>query len=184
MIPWNAAYQRLHNSGEIEKVFRRDIPPAAFRYRVYAVKFSSDAAGVTKKQGAILAASAVAGTYGAASGPVLQTFPSGAVILGVTASGFMGQNAGFPAYGTSSAQGRKDIFGLNFTCTDNRVLTSLGLTLAGTLLDMAKEMGIFPGKEIALYPNGGILVTAASLITTSTLTVTVAYHCMIPRDAV
>lgn len=183
MVPWNAAYQRLHNSGEIEKVFRRKIPPAAFRYRVYAVKFSSDVAGVTKKQGAILAASAVAGTYGEPSGPVLQTFPSGAVILGITASALLPQNAVFE-YGNSASKGRRDLFGLNFTCTDNRVVTSPGMTLAATLLSEGNEMGIFPAKEIALYPNAGILCAAASLVTTATLAVTVAYHCMIPRDAV
>lgn len=187
MIPWNVAYQRLHNSGELEKVFRRRLPPSAFRYRVYAVKFSADAVNITKasSQGAVLAPSATAGTFGVTSGPVLQTFVSGAVILGVTASAMGPQEAVF-TYARSETEGRADLFGLQFSTTDTRELTGATLVQADVLLGQGDTQGsgIFPGKEIAIYANGGILCRAASLITVGNLSATVAYHCMIPAEAV
>ena len=76
MVKWREAYERLKGTPEFTSYFGKLLPIGAFRFLAYSLRFEG------------VAGSAVAGTFGPASGPTLQPFPPGAVVLGITASGY------------------------------------------------------------------------------------------------
>jgi len=178
MISWDRAYARLAKTREFSSYFGKGsgVPPmAGFRFLAYTQFFN----GLTPS-------TAAGGGFpmGPQIGPQLQTFPSGAVILGITAAGFMAQQAAAAAdYSPSSAAGRRDLFALNFAYTNDELITPSGLTSAEALLGSGRDT-LFPGREILIPPSQGILVTAASMVASAVaqnLFVHCVFHCMVPR---
>lgn len=173
MIRWREAYERLThgNAAEFKAAFGGLLPMSAFRFLTYSQRFEG------------VAASASVGTLGTQTGPILQTFPAGAIILGITASAIQAQvTTGTFTYAPSLTPGRRDLFALSMQYTNNELITPGGLTMAEALLGSGTDT-IFPGKELMMPPNQGILCGVASLTVAPTLTVHVAYHSMVPRSA-
>lgn len=171
MVKWREAYERIRGTPEFAKYFGKQLPMGGFRFLAYSQLFTG------------VAASGTAGTYGATSGPTQQNFPSGAVILGITAAGFaVQQAAGVANYAPSQSAGRRDLFGLSIQYTGDEQITPNGMTLAEALLGSGYDT-IFPAKEILMPPSKGLLVSTALLsgATVGAMTVQVVYHCMVPR---
>jgi len=103
-----------------------------------------------------------------------QTFPGGAVILGVTATGFQNNVAILGQSGNN-----RQCFGLGFDYTTNEALVINGPVAADALLG-GGDGTIFPAKELILQPNQALLVKAANY-TSGVLTVHIAYHCLMYR---
>lgn len=178
MITWDRAYARLSKSREFASYFGKGQgapPPAAFRFIAYTQFLN----GLTPST-----AAGGGSPLGATVGPQLQTFPSGAVILGITASSFMAQQAaGAAAYPPWSDKSRRDIFALSFAYTNDELITPSGLTKASALLGTGEDT-IFPARELLIPPSQGILVSAASLLASGVALnqfVDVVFHCMVPR---
>jgi len=177
MISWNQAYNRLKDAPEFAGsagYFGRLLPPSAFRFLAYSQRFEG------------VAGSPAGGTFGPPSGPLLQPFPSGAVILGITAAAYEDQqleNAGVLAVSPSYSAGRRDLFGISFQYTNDEQITPNGLTMAEPLLGSGYDT-IFPAKELLIPPSQGILCAVASLVpsTLPDLSINVVYHCMVPRN--
>ncbi len=175
MVKWTEAYNRLVNVPEFTQYFGKLLGMDKFRFLAYSQRFEG------------IAGSATAGTFGPVSGPLQQNFPSGAVILGITAAAYEAQqleNAGVLAVAPSYSSGRRDLFGLSFQYTGDELITANGLTMAEPLLGSGYDT-IFPSKEILVPPSQGILCAVASLVPTTlpALSVQVVYHCMVPRAA-
>ncbi len=175
MIKWTEAYNRLKSVPEFKQYFQRVLPMEAFRFLAYSQKFES------------VPGAAVAGVFGSPTGPLQQNFPSGAVILGITAGAYQAQqleNAAVLAYAPSYSAGRRDLFGLSFQYTGDEQITPNGLTMAEPLLGSGYDT-IFPAKELLIPPSQGILCAVASLVPTTlpVLSIAVVYHCMVPRAA-
>ncbi len=171
MIPWTHAYDRLKGTPEFAQYFGKLLPMGAFRFLAYSMQF----AGVT--------GSATAGTFGTQSGPLQQNFPSGAIILGITASAFQAQQAHNAAdYAPSYSPGRRDLFGLSIQYTGDEQITPNGLTMAEALMGSGEDT-IFPAKEILIPPSKGLLIATAALTGSGlpSLAIHVAFHCMVPR---
>lgn len=175
MISWNQAYDRIKGSEQFTSYFGRNgAPPAAKAFR--PITYSQTFTGV--------AAASSPGTYGAQSGPTNVSFPAGAVILGITASCYQAQTTtGSYVYAPSFSPGRRDLFGLLFTYTGDEQITPGTTPVAADALLGCGEGTIFPQREILIAPAQGLLVTVASLAPAPTLTVTVAFHAMVPRAA-
>lgn len=173
MIQWRAAYERLSKQTAFSAAFGRALPMSAFRSIVYAPRLSG------------IAASGAVGTLGPTFGPVLQGFPAGAVVLGITAAAIQAQvltaTSAFP-YAPSFSPGRRDLFALAFQYTADEQITATGLVMAEALLGSGQDT-IFPTKELLIPPSQGILVSAASLTIGPVLTAHVVFHCMVPRAA-
>lgn len=151
----------------------RLLPMGAFRYLAYSQQFVG------------VAGSGTAGVFGTQSGPLTQNFPSGAVILGISASAYEAQQAHAAAdYAPSFSPGRRDLFGISFQYTNDEQITPNGLTMAEALLGSGSE-NIFPAKELLIPPSQAILCAVAALVpsTLPNLTINVVYHCMVPRSA-
>jgi hypothetical protein len=179
MIKWREAYERLSPTPDFQSYFPK-AKITSFRFLV----FSNPTLAITPLTPS---AAAAGGTPGATVGPVQQNFPSGAVILGVTAAAFQAQQApaapNFP-YAPSQSDGRRDLFGLAFQYTSDENLTANGLTIAEALLGGGIDT-IFPAREILIPPSQSILITAASFVALGgqNLFANVAFHCMVPRVA-
>lgn len=113
---------------------------------------------------------------GAQSSAQAMTFPGGAVILGITANGYVPS----AAIGGQAFNNRQN-FGLNFAYTTGESLTPTGPVIADALLGGGEDT-IFPVKELVLAPNQALLTTVQNF-STATLTVHVLYHCLIYRFA-
>src|SRR5882757_3531689 len=176
MIKWREAYDRLCGTSEFSTYFGKDkpLPIGAWRFLAYSQRFEG------------IPGTANAGTFGATQGPLLQNFPSGAVILGITAGAYEAQQLDNSAvlYAPSFSSGRRDLFGLSFQYTNDEQVTPSGLTMAEPLLGSGYDT-IFPGKELLIPPSQGILCACASLVPTASpaLSVHVVYHTMVPRAA-
>lgn len=173
MIKWTEAYKRLQDTPEFVQYFKRNMPMGAFRFLAFSQFFPS------------IAGVATAGVFGTPTGPLAQNFPSGAVILGITASGYQAQQlAAAAAYAPSFSSGRRDLFGLSFQYTGGEFITPNGLTMAEPLLGSGYDT-IFPAKEILVPPSQALLCSVGALFpsTSPVISVSVVYHCMVPRDA-
>ncbi len=175
MISWNQAYDRLKGSDQFIQGFGRGgTPPAAksFRPISYSMLFTGVAAASTP------------GTYGTTSGPTNQSFPAGAVILGITASAYQAQTVTTAyQYAPSFSPGRRDLFGLLIQYTGDEQITPGNTPVAADALLGSGSDTIFPQREIMIAPSQGLLVTVASLAPAPTLSVTVVFHAMVPRAA-
>jgi hypothetical protein len=171
MLRWREAYERVSKTQQFKSYFGRVLDAGAFRFLAYSMQFVG-----------VAAASAV-GQYGTPTGPRAQTFPAGAVILGITATGVQAQTAtGSFTYAPSQSPGRRDLFGLSFQYSSDENITPDGLTAADALLGSGSDT-IFPAKELLIPPSQSILVSVASLTVAPALSVSVVFHCMVPRAA-
>lgn len=173
MIKWREAYERLRGTPEFTKWFGGSAPMGAFRFLAYSQQFTG------------VVGSATAGSPGTVSGPTPQNFPSGAIILGITAGCYQAQQSeGAADYAPSSNVGRRDLFCLALQYSGGEQITPNGLTMAEALLGGGYDT-IFPAKEIMVPPSQTLLCSVAALTpsTLPNLAVHVVYHAMVPRAA-
>ncbi len=171
MLTYERAYSQVSKSRLFKSIFGGNMPPEAFREIQYSQTFTG------------VAATSSPGTYGTPSGPTLQTFPSGAIVQGITAAAYQAQiTTGSFTYAPTFTPGRRDIFGVSFSYTNDELITANGLTLADALLGSGSDT-IFPCKALLIPPSQGILCTVASVAPSPNLMVTVVYHCAVPRAA-
>ena len=173
MIKWREAYERVKGSQEFVRYFGANLPMGAFRFLSYSQRFEG------------VVGSATAGTPGTQSGPTAQNFPSGAIILGITAGAYQAQQSeGAADYAPSVNVGRRDLFCLAFQYSGGEQITPNGLTMAEALLGGGYDT-IFPAKEIMVPPSQTLLCSVAALFpsTLPNIAVHVCYHAMVPRGA-
>jgi hypothetical protein len=108
-----------------------------------------------------------------ASGPTRVDFPSGAIILGITA----GVNVSSQA-GTQTIRSL-DSFAASIDYPNNEGLITGG-RMSGRAIFGIGERCEFPAKEIVIGVNGSLSYVVENL-TTSTIIVYVLHHCLIPR---
>jgi hypothetical protein len=105
-----------------------------------------------------------------------QKFPGGAIILGIGASAYV------PAGAASAQAGRnRQLFLIDFQYTGGEALVVDGPVMADALLG-GGDANIFPLRELVIAPNQQINCRVAN-ITSGSLTVHVAYHCLVYRFA-
>jgi hypothetical protein len=151
MISPAAAFERLRRIKRFAGMRQSD-----FRPIVYAQIFSGIASGAT-------------------SSATPQSMPGGAIILGITASAVVPSAAA--ASGQSS--NNRQLFGLNFSYTNNEALTVGGPVLAEALLGNGQDT-VFPVRELIVSPNSHIVCTVVNY-TTTTMNIHVGYHCLVYR---
>lgn len=174
MITWDRAYARLARSPDFSRYFGGGpgvVPPMQnFRYIAY-----------TQQLGPCAGVASPVGGFGAIAGPSQQNFPAGAVILGISATAFQEQTTTTSyQYAPWAAPGRRDLFGLSFSYTNDEVITPGGPILANALLGDGDDT-VFPGKELLIPPSQGLLATAAAFTVPPSLYVHIVYHAMVPR---
>lgn len=113
---------------------------------------------------------------GAPTAPSPQVFPSGAIVLGITASAFVPAAAA-----TGQANRNRQLFQIDFSFTNNESITVGGPVSADALLG-GGDSDIFPSRELIIAPNQSINCRVAN-VTTGSLTVNVAYHVLAYRFA-
>lgn len=171
MIKWREAYERCSKTAAFKSYFGGVKPIDAFRLLTYSTQFPS------------VAAASTAGSYGAVSGPSTVTFPSGAIILGITASAFQAQTVTTNfQYAPQGSEGRRDMFGIAVQYTGDEQITPNGLVCADALLGSGVDT-IFPAREIMMPPSQALSISVASMAIAPTLSITVAFHAMVPRAA-
>ena len=181
MIRWREAFERCKDSREFNSYFAkgRKLQVSDFRYIAYCQQFNNVTAGTVV--GGASPTSPV--TPGTASGPALQNFPNGGIVLGITAAAVQAQTVTSAfQYAPSNNSGRRDLFALNFQYTNDEVITPGGPIIADALLGSGEDT-IFPAREIIIPPSQGILTTAQSYTINPPLNVHVVYHTMVPRVA-
>ncbi len=182
MIRWREAYERQSQSREFANYFGAGgkVPKAAdFRYIAYAQKFETVAAASVT--GGATPSTSI--TPGAAVGPSLQTFPAGAVILGITSTAVQPQTTTSSfTWAPSYSEGNRNLFALAFQYTNDEVITPGAPVLADALLGSGEDT-IFPGREIVIAPSQGILATVQSYAISPPLNVHIVYHSMVLRTA-
>lgn len=181
MIRWREAFDRLKDNKEFQQYFDkgRKVKASDFRYIAYCQQFNQvTAATVT---GGATPSTPI--TPGAAIGPALQTFPQGAIVLGITASAVQPQTTTSAfQYAPSASPGRRDLFALAFQYTGDEVITPGGPVLADALLGSGTDT-IFPGREIVVPPSQGLLCTVQAYAIAPQMNVHVVYHCAVLRVA-
>lgn len=175
MITWNQAYDRQKGSEQFISFFGRSgSPPSAKAFR--PISYSQFFSGV--------AAAGTPGQYGTASGPTNQSFPAGAVILGITAAAYQNSTTtGSFTYAPSMTPGKRDLFGLLFSYSGDEQITPGTTPVQAEALLGSGSGTIFPQRELIIAPSQAILTTVAALCPAPTLSVTVVFHCMVPRAA-
>ncbi|MGK2953679.1 MAG: hypothetical protein ACSLEZ_15020, partial [Thiobacillus sp.] len=140
MISWNAAYDRLKGNDQFSNWFGRGgAAPSSRSFR--PISYAQLFAGV--------AAASSPGQYGAQSGPTNQSFPAGAVILGITATAYQQQTVTTAfQYAPSASPGRRDLFGLLFQYTGDEQITPGSSPVAADALLGSGADTIFPQREI------------------------------------
>jgi hypothetical protein len=113
-------------------------------------------------------------TGAAPSASTPQNFPGGAIILGITASGFV------PG-ATPSANRARQLFAIDFSFSNQEAIIVGGPVQADALLG-GGESNIFPSKEMVMAPNQQVACRVANL-TDGPLTVHVCYHTLVYRFA-
>jgi hypothetical protein len=174
MISWDRAYARQAPSPDFQRYFAggpgRPPPSSAFRYIAYSLLLGPCTGNASPVTG-----------FGATVGPTQQNFPAGAVVLGISATAFQEQETdGNYTYAPFSCPGRRDLFGLSFSYTNDEQITPGGLTLANALLGDGDDT-VFPARELLIPPSQGILTSAASFTVAPSLFVQVVFHSMVPR---
>lgn len=182
MIRWREAFERCKVSQEFNRYFSRGgkaIGAGDFRFLAYCQQFNSVAPGSVT--GGATPTSAV--SPGLNSGPALQIFPAGAIILGITAAAQQSQTTtnGF-TYAPWQSEGKRDLFALAFQYTNDEIITPGGPVLAEALLGSGYDT-IFPGREIIVPPSQGLLCTVQSYAIAPPLNVHIVYHAMVARVA-
>lgn len=179
MIRWREAFERCRDSADFRRYFPGGRSMADFRENAFCQQFNSVAAG-TNAGGA---APTAANTAGAQSGPTLQNFPSGGIILGITAACIQAQTTTSEfQYAPSMSPGRRDLFALSFQYTGDEIITPGGPILAEALLGSGEDT-IFPCREIIVPPSQGLLATVQSYTIAPALVVHIVYHTMVPKVA-
>lgn len=175
MIKWREAYERQKLAPDFGRYFGGGpgkVPPMhAFRYIAYSLLLGPCLGNASPVSG-----------FGQPVGPSQQNFPAGAVILGISSTAFqeqVGDNTAYQ-YAPFSAPGRRDLYGLAFSYTNDENITPNGLTLANALLGDGDDT-VFPGRELLIPPSQGLLCTAASFTVAPSLYVQIVFHSMVPR---
>ncbi len=179
MIRWREAFERCRNSKEFQSYFSfgRALEMSDFAYKGYAQQFNDVLAGTVTGGGT----PSTPVTPGTPVGPVLQNFPAGGIILGITGSAILPQTTtGSFTYAPSYSPGRRDLFALSFQYTGNELITPGGPVLAEALLGSGEDT-IFPAREIIVPPSQGLLATVAGYQITVPMNVHLVYHTMVPR---
>ena len=109
-------------------------------------------------------------------GPIRRDFPGGAIILGVTGSCIQDAQA-FAAGSTGS----RNSFAADFAYTNDEQIAPGGPIMGQALIGTAEECQ-FPPREIIVAPTQGINTRVENL-TTSVITVHIAFHCLVWRFA-
>lgn len=105
-----------------------------------------------------------------------QSFPGGAIVLGITASAYV------PAVAATAQSNRnRQLFAIDFAFSNQEAIVIGGPVIADALLG-GGEQNIYPSAEMILAPNQSIGCRVANL-TTGALTVHVVYHCLVYRFA-
>lgn len=188
MINWEIAWKRA-NEGAAPHPLVRGKKKQDFRALTYVQTFSNIAlAATTANQ--------------------LQTFPSGAFVLGICAAAVLPKITKADQYyadgaaapldttidrGFATTPGNLDLFGLSFQYTNDEIITPGGPISAAALLGPTGTL--FPARELIIDPSQGILASAQNLISfqlisgaasatgiTFPITVHVGYTCMVPRS--
>lgn len=183
MIRWREAFERLKDSREFHNYFGKGkaagMKITDFRYLAYCQQFNNVLAGTVA--GGATPTSAVTG--GQPSGPALQNFPSGGVIIGITAAAQQAQTTTNAfQYAPWASPGKRDLFALAFQYTNDEIITPGGPVLAEALLGSGEDT-IFPAREIVVPPSQGLLATVQSYAIAPPLNVHIVYHTMVPRVA-
>jgi hypothetical protein len=181
MIRWREAFERCKDSAEFKRYFSKGKVPLAsdFRYLAYCQQFNNVAAGTVV--GGATPNSAVTG--GVQSGPTLQNFPAGAIVLGITAAAQQAQTTTSAfQYAPWQSPGKRDLFALSFQYTNDEIITPGGPVLAEALLGSGEDT-IFPSREIIVPPSQGLLATVVSYAIAPPLNVHIVYHAMVPKVA-
>jgi hypothetical protein len=171
MITWNAAYGRLLKTKEFRAYFGSRLKMEDFR----SISFAQ----------ALPAVATIAAT---AFGPLRRDFPSGAIVLGVTASAFQAPyviGAGTQNVIPSVSPGLRNLFRLNFQYSGNEVITPDGPISAEALMGNGYDT-IFPAREWVIPPSQAILVSGTTLAqgalgVATPMLIDIVYHCMVPR---
>lgn len=103
-------------------------------------------------------------------------FPGGAIILGITAAGFLGE-VGVADQGNNNRQS----FGLAFSYTNAEALTPGGPISADALLGSGADTN-FPARELLIPPNQMIQAQVKNF-SNAALSVHVCYHALLYRYA-
>lgn len=109
-------------------------------------------------------------------GPIRRDFPGGAVVLGIT-GGAIENGAAFANDSTNN----RTAFAAEFAYTNDEVISPGGPIMAEALIGGADSCQ-FPPREIVVAPTQGINTRIQNL-TTTTLDVHLAYHCLVWRFA-
>jgi hypothetical protein len=177
MIRWREAFERSRESADFRKYFKGFLKMSDFRYIAYVQQFNNVTAGTVT--GGATPTSPV--TPGTAVGPVLQTFPAGGIILGITASAVQPQTTTSAfQYAPSNSPGRRDLFALSFQYSGDELITPGGPVIADALLGSGEDT-IFPAREIIAPPSQGLLCTVQSFTIAPPMNVHVVYHTMVPK---
>lgn len=108
------------------------------------------------------------------SGLTRVDFAAGSVILGITACATISGSAL-----TQSLRNWQQAFSAQIDYPNSEALTTGNRLLAGALFGSAERCEV-PAKEVFIEVNGSLSYTVENL-TTSTLVVTIAHHCIVPR---
>lgn len=100
---------------------------------------------------------------------VSQPFPNGAIILGITASGFV---PGAAANGQGNRN--RQLFGIDFQFSNTDAIIVNGPVAADALLG-GGDADVFPSREIIIAPSSQVNCRTTNY-TTGLLSVHVAYH--------
>lgn len=113
---------------------------------------------------------------GTTTGSTAQSFPGGAIILGISAGAYV------PTVAAGGQGGRnRQLFVIDFNYSNNEALTPGGPVLADVLMG-GGDADQYPSRELILAPNQTINCRVGN-ITTGALTIHVAYHCLVYRYA-
>ena len=153
MVSFAAAFPRLKRLSAFSRLAETD-----FRPMVYPITFSAIASG-------------------ADSSALPQVFSGGAIILGVTSSAYVASTAA-----ASQPAKARQFYGLSFSMTNGDSYTGGTFVNAEALLGGGEDNTLFPLREIVMAPNQQLNAQARNF-STSSIIVTVAYHCMIYRVA-
>ncbi len=105
-----------------------------------------------------------------------RPFPIGAIVLGITASAFVPSSAP-----TAQTARNRQLFAIDFAYQGGDAIVIDGPVQADALLGGGEE-NIFPSKEMIIKATQSLQCRVANL-TNGSLTVDVAYHCVIDRNA-
>jgi hypothetical protein len=110
----------------------------------------------------------------AVSGLTRVDFAAGSIILGLTACATITGSAL-----TTAMRLWQQAFSAEIAYPNSEALTTGNRVIAGALFGSAERCDV-PAKEVFIEVNGSLSYTVENL-TTSTLVVSVAHHCIVPR---